>query len=125
MKYGMIRRLNPQDRNRTELRSATVENKVEILLAVMFEHPVGTDKRDVFRNCLCDGQAVGRVVVTGDEFQMRKSVEVFFLHIINRDVPFIDDVMKNIFRRFPPFGSDSAVLKKIFQAMFLWMLLLS
>jgi hypothetical protein len=108
-----IASLQQQHLNRTESRSATVKNKVEILPAVMFEHPVGTDKREAFRNCLGDDEAVGRVVVSGNERQMCKGVEVFFLYIINRVAQLFPGVPDNVFRRFPMFKTDSAVLKQV------------
>jgi hypothetical protein len=44
---------------------------------------------------------------------MGKGVEMLFLHAVNRDTPFVPDVMKNVFRCFPPFGSDSAILEQM------------
>jgi hypothetical protein len=96
-----------------ESRSAAVEDEIKILLAVMLEHSVGTDERQAFRNGLRNDEAVGRVVMPGDEIQMRKGVEVLFLYVLNRDIPFILDVMKNVFRRFPFFHFNPFVLEQV------------
>jgi hypothetical protein len=87
-----------------------VENKIEILFALVFEHPVGTDQREAFRNRLGNDEAVGRVVMTGHNVQMCKGAEVFFLHVINHVAQLFPDVRDDVLRLFPPFGSDSAVL---------------
>jgi hypothetical protein len=100
-------------RNTSESPSATIEDEIKILFAVVFEHPVGTDERHAFRNRLGNDKAVGRVIMAGNEFQMRKGVEVFFLHVLNRDIPFILDIMKNVFRRFPFFHFNPLVLEQM------------
>jgi hypothetical protein len=91
----------------------SVEDKFHMLLPVRFELSVGTDERYPFGNGLGNDQMVGGIIVFGNRFQTREGVNMFLLYIIDRDNPFILDVTKDVFRRFPSSGLDSPVLKHV------------
>jgi hypothetical protein len=94
-------------------RSATVEDEIEILFAVMLEHPVGTDERKTFRNCLGNDEAVGRVVMPGDRLQAGKGVEVLFLYVLDRVTQLFLDARNDVLRFFPLFHINPSVPEQV------------